>query len=158
MLLTVDMDGVLCEGNYLPPEKRSYKAYVNQPLKLRALEALRKNEIPFYILSARESFKFPFQCTLDQLNWWKDMPNLKGVMTGVPSVRKLEVASALGAVYHLDDDANTFISWNKDIHSTKPVLVNSYNLELLEDSSFKDAVIWDEINGDLIEYLLGSVK
>lgn len=141
------MDGVLCDGDYIPASKRNYEVYVRQPLKTKAWEAVSKLQIPFYIISSRTGFTHPFQSIKNQIVYsYGDMDCLRGILCGVNAHSKLDVANALGASVHIDDDATVALSYDKDSHTVKPVLCNCYNSELLEDTNIPDLWMIDELD------------
>jgi len=119
-VITVDLDGVVVGGNYLPEWDRTCGVYATLPEIPGASEGLRylkSQGYKIYYLSAR---RFP-----DSLNtthqWLLDhgCPTGEGIILGVNLSDKMFISRALGSIAHIDDCPRALIDIYKIV---KPIL------------------------------------
>ena len=107
MILTIDIDGVLAGGEYIPEWERIPERYLSLPLLEPDLpntihKLARKHSL--YLLSSRK-----FDHALDYTRLWLEqsgfaMTDFCGVMVGLNPQRKRIIFDLLHADYHIDDD------------------------------------------------------
>ncbi len=106
-VLTFDCDGVLAGGHYIPAWDRYPETYAALPLQdaaaPRVLDKLAES-YNIYFVSGRR-----FPGALDTTRRWManngiDLSHIAGVIVGQPRLLKAQMAEALGAALHFDDD------------------------------------------------------
>ena len=120
-IITVDLDGVVVGGNYLPEWDRSPSNYaVLKPIDgaVDGLWYLKNQGWRIYYLSAR-NFPDAFNTTY---NWLSNVgaPTGDGIILKVPLEYKGFVSKALGARAHIDDAPRALDAIES--HVVKPIL------------------------------------
>lgn len=108
LIIACDIDGVLCEGPYLPVEERTAERYAAMRPYTDAIARFRAerpaNAIVYYITSRRRHL---WRTTLHWLHTHVDA-NAQ-LIAGVDPERKCIVAGQLGCRYLFDDDPNAVL-------------------------------------------------
>ena len=107
MILTIDIDGVLAGGEYIPEWERYPERYLTLPLIEEGLPSLihklaRKHSL--YLLSSRA-----FPNALDYTRLWLEKVGFAsadfcGVVVGAGKTEKVVLTQLLQATIHIDDD------------------------------------------------------
>lgn len=107
MIITIDIDGVLAGGEYIPEWERYPERYLSLPLLEKDLtttihKLARKHSL--YLLSSRG-----FPNALDYTRMWLEensfsMSDFCGVIVGLGKTKKVYLVDTLKADCHIDDD------------------------------------------------------
>ena len=114
-IISCDIDGVLADGVYVPPEKRNVAGMsglaVADPLAPYYLSGLCHRSL-VYLLSSRAWPGALYGTQLWLRKRYFDDSQLAGIICNISTNNKLQVATLLGATYHIDDDPEIVLCYN----------------------------------------------
>ena len=105
-VLAFDMDGVLCDGRFIPKLERTPERYAQADSRLNMAEVAEFNKIctyhDVYVISSRHCSEATYVT-----RWWLDNEGLgpfAGVICNVMPKEKADLAKLLHATYLFDDN------------------------------------------------------
>lgn len=107
MILTFDIDGVVCGGEFIPEWERYPETYLNLPVLDPILPAYFHDLAKKYSLYLISSRKFPN--ALDITKLWLNKndfcpTDFSGVIVGLQYEEKVKMVRLLQSILHVDDD------------------------------------------------------
>lgn len=115
-ILTFDIDGVLTDGRYIPPELRTAEYYITIPILPGAATAINKlsSFSTIYFVSSRRTGE-PVQYTKLWLEHnGVEMQRLGGVICDITPLHKAILCTSLGSRLHFDDDPRAVAEFRGD--------------------------------------------
>lgn len=150
-VITFDIDGVVCDGGYLPPEQRCWQRY-NEVKVLDAAMVIGINRLTeiadIYFVSSRDHVNANYftRYWLENQGFWMEHIS---VLTGIASADKPIILRLIKSEAHFDDDPTCVggyrAAWLVDNPGWK------YNQEA--QSRFTDRIVrgWNEIAAKIDE-------
>lgn len=123
MLVTFDIDGVVCNGEYTPRDIRTPEYYLGlEPIAgaQRGLVKLAKEGVHVEYITSR-AYKGAYDMTIQ---WMRQhgIPTGKGLHIGVEAWEKPRMADTLGAHYHVDDHPMVNMILRRYVDGMDPIM------------------------------------